>query len=375
MKRRDFLFRTALGAGFALLGPWRQTSQAKNACAAAHARWAGLLDYARWSPSPHNVQPWKLLVLSDTEARLYYDPARLLRHTDPTSGFTIIGLGMFIESLRVAAGPLGFGLETRHTAEPRLNYAATTPQPFADLRLVSGAYPGPEPTFDRELLKQRRTSRRHYDGRPVAPEIQQGLARLAGAHGHQFTCSTDPAMVDFVLGLNRQTLFADLDNPPARQELAALIRTTDAEAHAHQDGLWSHCMGFPGRLMHNFFYHHERFRSPWKRAVLGKVYRHSMHGTTTVAWLQGRFGTRADWLLAGTLMQRLWLEMTRHGVYLHPFGSVVTNEAAHRQFLEKIGPQPPDAPLWLLVRLGYSTEPPRSLRLDAADIFLTETPT
>ena len=84
MQRRDFLGRAALGAGFALLGPLRQVAQARPTSRAARARWAELVDYARWSPSPHNVQPWKLRVLSDTEARLYYDPARLLRHTDPT---------------------------------------------------------------------------------------------------------------------------------------------------------------------------------------------------------------------------------------------------------------------------------------------------
>ena len=33
---------------------------------------------------------------------------------------------MFIESLRVAAGPLSYGLDARHTAKHRLSYAATT---------------------------------------------------------------------------------------------------------------------------------------------------------------------------------------------------------------------------------------------------------
>lgn len=369
MQRREFLGQAALSAGFALLGPLRRVAQARPASVTARARWAELLDYARWSPSPHNVQPWKLRVLSDTEARLYYDPARLLRHTDPTSCFTIIGLAMFIECLNVAAGPLGFCVEARHAPEVRLNYAATTPQPFADLRLAPLS--GPAPLADRELIKQRRTSRRPYDGRLVAAEIQRQITALAAAHGHQFVFATDPTMVDFVLDLNRQALFTDLDDAPVREELAALIRTTDAQARTHKDGLWNRCMGFPGRLMHNFFFHSERFRSPWKRAVLGKVYQHSMHGTASVAWLRGPFATRADWLRAGTLMQRLWLEMTRHGVYLHPFGSVVTNPAAHQQFLAKIGSQPADAPLWLLLRLGYGTEPPRSLRLDLTDILLS----
>lgn len=38
MKRRDFLFRTALGAGFALLGPFRQAAQARPAKTDAAAR-------------------------------------------------------------------------------------------------------------------------------------------------------------------------------------------------------------------------------------------------------------------------------------------------------------------------------------------------
>ena len=377
MTRRDFIHRSSLGTGATLLGVLglhsvRAAAPRSTTAAAARARWAELLDYARWSPSPHNVQPWKLQVLSDTEARLYYDPARLLRHTDPTSCFTIIGLGMFIESLRVAAAPLGFGLETVHVAEPRLNYEATTPQLFAELRLRPGPSAAPGP--DRELLKQRRTSRLHYDGRPIAPAVQLELAQLAAAHGHEFSFATEPAMVDFVLGLNQQTVFTDLDDAGNREELGRWIRTTDAQAHTLKDGLWNRCMGFPGRLMHNFFFHPERFRRPWKRAVLGQVYHHSMRGTSTVAWLRGGFAHRADWLRAGTLLQRLWLDMTHHGVYLHPFGSVVTNPVAHRQLLEKIGASPTDAPLWLLVRLGYSTEPPRSLRLNPDDIFLSSTP-
>ncbi|WP_210520846.1 hypothetical protein [Hymenobacter terricola] len=238
MKRREFLWQAALGAGFAALGPRRQVAQARPTsvtAAGARARWAELLDYARWSPSPHNIQPWKLQVLSETNARLYYDPTRLLRHTDPTSCFTIIGLGMFIASLNIAAGPLGFCIEARHAAEARLDYGATTPQPFADLRLVPRS--GPAPVADRELLKQRRTSRLHYDGRPVAAPIQQQLAARATAQGHQLTFATDPAMVDFILDLNRQTLFTDLDDAATRQELAGWIRTTDEQAHTRKDGL------------------------------------------------------------------------------------------------------------------------------------------
>ena len=71
MKRRAFLRQVALGGGALALGPRWAAARPRPADPAALARWTELLDYARWSPSPHNVQPWRLRVLSATEARLY----------------------------------------------------------------------------------------------------------------------------------------------------------------------------------------------------------------------------------------------------------------------------------------------------------------
>lgn len=370
MQRRHFLRSLTLGAATALVQPW--VTWAKPAIASpadARQRWAELLEYARWSPSPHNVQPWKVKVLSATEAQVFYDPARLLPHTDPTSRFTITGLGMFIECLRVAAQPLGYALTARHEPEARLSYSAQGPQLFATLLLSPTAAPAAL-TLDRELIRRRKTSRQHYHSRPIPEVVQQRLAALAAAYGHTLSFTSEPQMVDFILDLNRETLFTDLDDVPVRTELARWIRTSPEQAQEKKDGLWSHCMGFPGRLMHNFFFHSERFKSAWKRQVLGKVYRHSMHGTTTVAWLQGPFGSRPDWVQAGAMLQQLWLEMTRHDLYLHPFGSVVTNAGAYEKFCRKIAPPAPSEPMWLLVRMGYSTEPPRSYRLTVNDILI-----
>ncbi len=57
---------------------------------------------------------------------------------------------------------------------------------------------------------------------------------------------------------------------------------------------------------------------------------------------------------------------TRHGVFLHPFGSVITNPRAHRELLELVGEREDGDMVWLLFRLGYSAEPPRSHRLPLA---------
>jgi hypothetical protein len=329
--------------------------------------WKELIEYARWSPSPHNVQPWKVRVISESEAHLFYDPTRLLRATDPTSCFTISGFGMFIECLNLAAHARGLEVEAAHESEERLDYAAKQRKLFATLTLRPCKTNKTD--FDPELIRMRKTSRLQYVPKAVAPAIMDKLAALALQAGHTFTYTSEPTTVDFIVDLNRETVFLDLDNEKARTELGGWIRTSASQAARHRDGLWSRCMRFPGWMMRNFFFHHERLAPASVRKLLGWFYRRSMNGTSTVAWLSGRFETRQDWVRSGILLQRLWLEMTKHDVYLHPFGSVVTNEVAHAKFIEHIDFHEGDETVWLLMRLGYSQEPPRSYRLTTDEIL------
>ncbi|MEP7234276.1 MAG: hypothetical protein ABI778_03170 [Ignavibacteriota bacterium] len=335
-----------------------------------HTIWESLIEIARWSPSPHNIQPWRVRILSDRRAELYYDHRRLLPDTDPTSCFTILGLGMFIECMNIAAAEHGFAVHPEHESEPRLDQSAKVPKLFATLSLVE--IENGTTIYDPALILKRKTSRLPYDGKSVADDVLQSLSRLSASAGHSFEYTSEAGTVDFIIDLNRETLFLDLDDDIGRKELSKWIRVSPQEAARKRDGLWSKCMRFPGWLMNNFFFHHERFRNPLLRRILGKVYSRSMRGSSTVAWLTGKFEDRIDWLRAGILLQRLWLEMTKHDVYLHPFGSVVTNKIAHKKFIEQMKIDESDQKLWLLMRLGYSKEPPRSYRLSTQEILLSD---
>lgn len=331
--------------------------------------WEELIECARWCASPHNIQPWKIKIVSETEAHLFYDPTRLLRDTDPTSRFTILGLGMFIECLNIAAYSYRLEVHAEHEAEQMLDYSYGDPKLFAKLTLHPSAER--ENEFDAKLIKQRRTSRLHYNGKAVGADVLDSLSSIAHGFGHSFTHTSDSEMVKFIVGLNRETLFLDLDNDKGRTELSGWIRTSVRQAAEKRDGLWSRAMRFPGWVMQNFFFHHERFRNPVLRKILGWVYIRSMKGTRTVGWLRGAFDSRADWVAAGVLLQRLWLEMTKYNVYLHPFGSVVTNPVSHARFISHMGfTENSNDRLWLLMRLGYSDEPPRSYRLTTEEILL-----
>src|SRR6266516_5984060 len=76
--------------------------------------WNELLSIARWAPSPHNIQSWRVRPLSATEAELHVDPARKLPVTDPGGRFVAVGLGVFVETVAVAAHALGFELDVEH---------------------------------------------------------------------------------------------------------------------------------------------------------------------------------------------------------------------------------------------------------------------
>jgi hypothetical protein len=89
-----------------------------------------------------------------------------------------------------------------------------------------------------------------------------------------------------------------------------------------------------------------------------------MRGVRTVGWLTGPFSTPEEAFHAGRMLARVWLTLTAHGIYLHPFGSVITNKRANARLRERIGVDDAHGTPWLLVRLGRSEEPPRSLRLE-----------
>src|SRR5262249_42109585 len=65
--------------------------------------WRSLLETAIHAPSPHNVQPWRVRIISDTEAELFIEKRRTLPKEDITGSFIILTMGLFIEALSILA--------------------------------------------------------------------------------------------------------------------------------------------------------------------------------------------------------------------------------------------------------------------------------
>src|ERR1700742_2549285 len=80
--------------------------------------WRDLLGTAIHAPSPHNVQPWRVRILSDSEAHLFIEKVRTLPKEDVTGSFIILTMALFIEALSILARNRGHNLEFEFLQTP-----------------------------------------------------------------------------------------------------------------------------------------------------------------------------------------------------------------------------------------------------------------
>lgn len=328
--------------------------------------WPELVDLARWAPSPHNIQPWRVRLRSEREAELLVAGDRLLPATDPSGRFTEVAMGVFVESLAVAAASRGLALHAMYTHEPLRAREGLIP--FGELVLRPAEETSEPPSV--ELLERRRTSRLPYDGRPAAEPAMKAAAGAAAAAAHVLSWSHDPELVAWTVELNRDTLFYDMADPAARAEVGRWLRFSVREAQRARDGFSPAALGFPGWLLRGFFHLHALLEAPGFRQLVRRLYARTMEGTRTIAWLSGPFESSPDWIAAGRMLARLWLTLERAGLSLHPFGSIVTNAKANARLQARLGRDDTQGTLWLIMRVGYSAAPPRSLRLETDELLV-----
>jgi hypothetical protein len=133
--------------------------------------WRDILEMAQRVPSPHNVQPWKVMITSEHTCDVYIDTARTLPKEDTTGSFIISGMVMYLETMRYAA----------QTIKQNLHYKLLNNQPvgnnglqlFAKVTIKSDESIIPE--FEREVILRRRTSRLGYSLKPISAANQKSL--------------------------------------------------------------------------------------------------------------------------------------------------------------------------------------------------------
>ncbi len=331
--------------------------------------WAKLLETARHAPSPHNVQPWRLRPVSDDEAELCIEKRRTLPKEDVTGSFIILTMAMFIETLDLVARLHGLRVDAALVHEPAwysARHLATIHDailPFAHLSLRSSTEPAP---FTEDLFRARRTSRLRLAPDPVPAEAVQALQDVARRWGHRYSQVENSAVIERLLKCNTAAVFEDLNTPDYHDEIASWFRFTDRTARRSRDGLDHRCMNVAGLELWAVTRAPGLLRLPIATGLLAKRYRRQIGPVPTLGVLAGGFWKPDEAFEAGRLLIWFWLETARRGLYIHPFGNLVTNPRAAATCKTMIGLDD----IWLVFKIGRCSEPPASYRLSVEEILL-----
>ena len=333
--------------------------------------WAKLLETAIHSPSPHNVQPWRVSITNDREADLFIDSARTLPKEDTTGSFIILTMGMFIEALSLLATREHYQLAHELFHEPEWYATAILAAkeqvylPFARLRLIDDdAKPAIE--YDPAMFLKRRTSRLSLADKPVPEEATDTLTKLAREWNQRYEQIADAELIEQFLEQNTRALFHDLNNPDYHDEIVSWFRFTDRESIKHRDGLDYRCMNTSRATYWMTARFPKLLLLPGVRSLLAKKYRRQTGPVPTIGILAGDFWQASSAFRTGRFLMRFWLETARPDLYIHPFGNLVTNKEAAQWMLAET--KLPD--IWLVFKIGYSEEPPKSHRRSVEEILL-----
>jgi len=192
------------------------------------------LSWALLAPNPHNRQPWLADLSEDGVITLRADQDRMLPHTDPFNRQITIGLGCFLELLRMAAAEDGYRAEAE--LFPQGSSAVGLDQrPIARITLTSDPAVERDPLF--ALVPARRSNKEPFDmNRSVAPALLSELGAVV-RNGARFGGTVEPSEVGELRELTHEALRIEIETPHTFQESVDLFRIGRREVDANPDGI------------------------------------------------------------------------------------------------------------------------------------------
>jgi len=373
MNRRQVLLSTGGAAilvvgGFAGTMMMRDVPEVREPWAQAEEGFGDVrlnaLAYAILAPNAHNRQPWWVELVGDDSLTLYCDLNRLLPETDPPNRQITIGLGAFLELLRMAAAEQGYRTQIIPFPEGE-PFPTLDQRPIASVRFIENSSVDRDPLFATTL--RRRTNRAPFsDQTPEASHLAE-LEVLSGLAGTgRFAASGDGNICETLKAIAAEAWRVESNLNRTHMESIHLTRIGGAEVAANPDGI-----SLYGPMMET--YKTLGFLSRDGMAEIGsdghkagqKFYMDAIQSATAFGWLMSKDNTRADQLNAGADWVRLNLAATQIGLAFHPLSQALQEfpemEPHFTAIHEFAGVDLP-ARVQGLFRLGYAKDPRPSPR-------------
>ena len=243
------------------------------------------------APSADNSQPWGFRDSADG-LRVVYDQARVAGTTfaadEPA---TLLSVGAVLENLRAGAAAAGIALDVERWPDDAASYARVTVREIPANGLAAEA--------SQAALFHRHTNRHPYRSTPIPAPVMQ---RSGGLFENRARVVWLPRkrhadMADLVRRASR----IRFQTREVHEWLAKSLRFTPAEAAAG-DGLDLATLALP----------------PGGAALLASI---DAQPIRSAPGLVGIVAPSAvdDVIDAGSLMQRLWIQLNREGLAVHPY--------------------------------------------------------
>jgi len=311
------------------------------------------LSWALLAPNPHNRQPWLADLSEDGAITLYVDTDRLLPQTDPFNRQITIGLGCFLELLRMAAAEDGYRADM--TLFPQGSSAtALDKRPIARIVLTADSAVVRDPLF--AWVPARRSNKEPYDTtRSLAPEVLTQMA-AAASNGSRFGGTVDPAEVADWRALTREALRIEVETPHTYQESVDLFRIGRREVDANPDGI-----DFSGPMFESMhltgMFSRDVAADPTSFAFTAGMDAVYANADTAMGhvWLVTADNSRETQIAAGADWLRVNLAATAQGLGFQPLSQAL------QEFPEMAGPYaqvherlaPDGGTVQMLSRIGY----------------------
>lgn len=253
---------------------------------------------ARWAPSIHNSQPWRLRRLPDGLA-VVEDLTRSLPVIDPLGRDRIISCGAALLDARLALRASGWVPSVELLPDP------AEPTLVGLVRAVGTQAPSPADRILHRMIPLRRTHRRVYRSHVVAEEDLQDLRTAVAAEGARLTVA-DPALRRRLAHLLRAAARAQAADAELRKEAQRWVRR-DGDDVTPVDGVPLASLGGSPFALDSLV-GGPRALVPETDEVEEELAR------STVLAISTRDDTRADWAVAGMALQHLLLAATAKGL-------------------------------------------------------------
>jgi hypothetical protein len=323
------------------------------------------------APSAHNTQPWTIDIRSDTEASLYFDPARSLPVTDPPGRQVHVSHGTLLEMTAIAATGLGYRAEFDVLPEGEMSFAEFGTKPTAHITLIPATDIEVDPLLDGIL--RRRTSRRYYGGPPVTEAEFRQIAEQSGREGVEAGMITEDRFAE-ALDIIQRAMAVEVNDRTLYGETLTWFRFSKREIAEKRDGLnlfTSGLSGLPLQLA-RLVIRPRTFHAALNRKSFLRSFNQAAASTRGLLTLVTPTNTMSDWINTGRVYVRAQMAADALGLRFQPVSQALQEfpqmDKLRSEMDALVGVTNP-AKLQMLVRVGRSRPPALSPRRELGRII------